>query len=55
MPIQEEYPGQTKDMLERLYLSAALRTFWCPTGKIGERGWGEERLDLPSQAIAPMT
>ena len=32
MPIWEETPGQTKDTLKRLYLSAGQGTFQCPPG-----------------------
>ena len=53
MPVQEETPGQTKDMLERLYLSAGLGTSRCPPGGIGGSGRGEEDLDLSAQAVAP--
>ena len=53
MPVQEETPGQTKDMLERLYLSAGLGTSQCPPGGIGGSGRGEEDLDLSAQAVAP--
>ena len=55
MPIREETPGQTNDTLERLYLSAGLRTSWFPPGGVDGSGRGEERLDLPAQAVAPAT
>ena len=51
MPIQEETPGKTKNMLERLYLSADLGTSLCLPGRAGGSGWGEECLDLPTQAV----
>ena len=47
MPTRVGTPGQTKDMLERLYLLAGLGMFWCGSG------WGEEHLELPAQAVAP--
>ena len=55
MPIQEETPGQTEDMLERLYLSAGLGTSWCPSGRVGRRDGGEEHLEFFAQAVAPAT
>ena len=54
MPVWEETPGQSKDTLETLYLSAGLGTSWCPPGGVAG-GWREECLDLPAQAVAPNT
>ena len=52
MPIQVESPGQTKDTLERLYLSAGLgRHSVFPGGS----SWGEEGLDFPAQVVAPVS
>ena len=51
MPIQKETPGQTKDGMERLYLSAGLGMSWCPPRAVGGSGLGEEHLDLPAQAV----
>ena len=36
MSIWEETPGQTKDTLERLYLSAGLGMSWCPPEELVE-------------------
>ena len=55
MPNREETPGQIKDVLERLYLSAGLGISWCAPGGVGGSDRGEERLDLPAQAFAPVT
>ena len=41
-PILEETRGQTKDMLERLYLFSGLGTSWCPPGELVE-GVGETK------------
>ena len=45
MPTWEE----TKDMLERFYLSAGLERFGVPP--VGGSSWGE---DLPAQAVTPV-
>ena len=42
----EEALGQTKDTLERLCLSAALKTHQYPHGGAGGDGWGEGGLCL---------
>ena len=51
----EETPGQTKDTLERLYLSACLEMSWRPAGGVVGTAWGEECLGLSGQAVAPAT
>ena len=55
MSIQEETPGQTKDTLEKLYLSAGLRMSQCPPRGVGGHGREEECLDFPAQAVSPVT
>ena len=47
MTIQEETLGQTKDKLERLYLSGGLGTSRCPPRGVGGSCWGEKCLDCP--------
>ena len=48
MSIQEETPGQTEDVLERLYLSWLGNVSFFPPGGVGGRGQGEECLDFPA-------
>ena len=46
MPIWAETPGQTQDILKRLYLSADLGTSRGPPGGVGGCSWGEECLEI---------
>ena len=38
----QETLGQTKDMLERLHLSAGLKPSLCPPRGVAGSGWGED-------------
>ena len=53
MPIWEETPGQTKDMLERLHLSAGLGMSRCPPGGVGGSGW-ERNIWISILRLLPM-
>ena len=55
MPNPEDIPGQTREMLQRLYLAIWLGVSRCPPGGVEGSGRGEECLDLPPQAVDPVT
>lgn len=55
MSSQEEIPGQTQDMLERLYFFSGLETPRHPPEGAEGIGWGEDVLHLPTETAVPLT
>ncbi|MEQ2241298.1 hypothetical protein ILYODFUR_023960 [Ilyodon furcidens] len=52
---REEAQGTAQDTLEGLCLSAGLGTPWTPPGRTGDGVWGEGRLGVSAESVAPAT